>query len=95
MGQRKYPPLTTAEVREILTVRNFVQVRQVGSHEQWERQADGVRLRAIVTVDCAISPYGDKLLKSMIRQSGLTRDEFYSATKTCARKCGIPIKEAL
>ena len=35
--------------------------------------------RRVVTVDNKIKTYGKDLIKSMIVQSGLTRDEFYES----------------
>jgi hypothetical protein len=34
--------------------------------------------------------FGDYILKSMIRQSNHTRDEFYGATKRTARRADVP-----
>lgn len=77
MGFR-YPELTPAKVRKILKRADFKRVRQKGSHEQWEGVTDGKR--RIVTVDTLGSrneTYGTKLIKSMIRQSGLSKKDFY------------------
>jgi predicted RNA binding protein YcfA (HicA-like mRNA interferase family) len=90
MGQRRFPPLTPDEVQAILRARGFEKKRQDGSHAQWERAAVGRRLRSVVTVDVSRSEFREELMKSMIRQSNLTREEFYSATKRTARKAGVP-----
>ena len=89
MGQRRFPPLTPDEVEAILRACGFEKKRQEGSHAQWERAADGRRLRSIVTVDVPRAEVREDLMKSMIRQSNLTREEFYSATKRTARKASV------
>jgi predicted RNA binding protein YcfA (HicA-like mRNA interferase family) len=89
MGQRRFPPLTPDEVEAILRARGFEKKRQEGSYAQWERAADGRRLRSIVTVDVSRAECREDLMKSMIRQSNLTRDQFYSATKRTARKANV------
>ncbi len=88
MGERRYPPLTPAEVVAILRALGFTLLRQVGSHAQWERPSSAGRLRALVTVDMSVRDFWPELIKSMIRQAGSTREEFYGATKATARKIG-------
>ena len=39
-----------------------------------------------MTVDDSIDEYCDDLLKIVIHQSGLSRDEFYRSTKSAAKK---------
>jgi predicted RNA binding protein YcfA (HicA-like mRNA interferase family) len=95
MGQRRFPPLTPDEVQAILRARGFEKKRQDGSHAQWERLPDGRRTRSIVTVDVSRSEFCEDLMKSMIRQSNLTREEFYSATKRTARKANVGFSETL
>jgi predicted RNA binding protein YcfA (HicA-like mRNA interferase family) len=78
MGFR-YPELTPSKVRKILKSAGFKQVRQEGSHAQWEGSIEGQR--RIVTVDSLGSrseTYGKVLIQSMIRQSGLSKKDFYS-----------------
>jgi predicted RNA binding protein YcfA (HicA-like mRNA interferase family) len=89
LGQRKYRPLTPGEVVDILTALGFHFDRKEGSHAQYERAKDGVRPRSIVTVDTAEKQFDDFLIKSMIRQSSFSRDEFYRAIKSSARKAGL------
>ena len=51
--------------------------RQDGSHAQYERPSDGTRKRCVVTVDMGKrNGFSLELMKSMIRQSGFSRDEF-------------------
>ena len=79
MGQRRYPPLTPREVLKILSALGFTLKRQTGSHQHHERAAEGNRPRSIVTVDVSVKEFHVDLIKSMIRQSNFSRDEFYGA----------------
>lgn len=92
MGQKKYPPLTPSEVEAILKRSAFTFKRQVGDHAHFERPAttDDPK-RRLVTVDRGYSNFDDKILKSMIDQSGMSRADFYGATKRTALKAGVPI----
>ncbi len=81
---KKYPPLTPGEVIAILKAWGFRFDRNKGSHEQYEGFIGGER--KLVTVDTAISAFSDFLMGSMISQSGLSRDNFYCATKGTAKK---------
>jgi len=90
MGKRSTPPLTPAEVVAILKSWDFIKKGQEGSHAQWERTADGKRPRSVVTVDMHYKDFDADLMRNMIRQSNLTRDEFYGATKRTARKASVP-----
>jgi len=42
-------------------------------------RADSTRRRSVVTVDMGIREFGERLIKSMIRQSNHTKEEFYGA----------------
>ena len=87
MGRRKYPPLTPREVVSILLALGFGLKRQDGSHAQYERPAGTAnKERRLVTVDMSVSEFWEDLVKSMIRQSGFSREEFYGATKATAKK---------
>jgi predicted RNA binding protein YcfA (HicA-like mRNA interferase family) len=75
----KYPSLTPAEVEKILERAGFILKRTSGSHHQWEGTIKGQR--RLVTVDMlsrSSETFGKRLMKSMIWQSGMTKDEFYS-----------------
>lgn len=89
MGKRSYPPLTPAEVIEILTALGFTERGQTGSHAQYFRPAKGKRKRALVSVDIHYKDFDDKLIRSMVRQSEFTRQEFYGATKHTARRASV------
>jgi predicted RNA binding protein YcfA (HicA-like mRNA interferase family) len=76
---RRYPPLKRVQIESILTKLNFAPKKTRGSHTQWEGYTKGKR--RIVTVkklkkDTEI--YGPELMGRMIRQSGLTKSQFYS-----------------
>jgi predicted RNA binding protein YcfA (HicA-like mRNA interferase family) len=85
------PPLTFFEVREIVVALGFTWKRKVGSHSQYEKPANGNRKRAVVTIDEAIDQFDDFLIKSMIGQSGYSREQFYGATRKTAKKAGLPL----
>jgi predicted RNA binding protein YcfA (HicA-like mRNA interferase family) len=70
----------------IVTSLGFKLNRQKGSHAHYERAADQTLPRSIVTVDMAISSFGEDLMKSMIRQSNHTREAFYGATEKTKKK---------
>jgi predicted RNA binding protein YcfA (HicA-like mRNA interferase family) len=75
----KYPPLTPAEVEDILKGAGFTLKRTSSSHNQWEGYVKGKR--KLVTVDKLSrrsETFGKKLLGKMIWQSGMTKSEFYS-----------------
>ena len=78
MGKR-YPPLDREQVEGILIALEFSIKRQKSSHAQWEGYVK--EKRRIVTVDHLKSKkekYGPTLLRKMIEQMGLSKDEFYS-----------------
>ena len=83
---RKYPPLKLREILAILRSLGFVEKSSVGSHYKYTRIVKG-RERE-VTVDHAIDDFDAFLIKSMINQSGFSREDFYCATKRTARKIG-------
>jgi len=75
----KYPLLTPSEVEKILKRAGFSLKRTSGSHNQWEGIINGKR--RLVTVDHlsrSSETLGRRLMNLMIRQSGLTKKEFYS-----------------
>lgn len=75
----KLPLLTPRDVKQNLKGLGFYHKRTDGSHELWERPADSILTqRKTVTVDSAESQFRHPLMKSMIRQSGFTAEEFCS-----------------
>jgi predicted RNA binding protein YcfA (HicA-like mRNA interferase family) len=78
MGKH-YPLLDQDQVETILKSLKFYSKRKEGSHAQWEGYTNGVR--RIVTVDDLKSrreKYSHDLLRKMIQQSGLSKNQFYS-----------------
>jgi predicted RNA binding protein YcfA (HicA-like mRNA interferase family) len=74
----QYPLLNRKQIIDILRSADFKEVRTESSHAQWEGYTHGER--RIVTVKKLKSDselYSDVLLKSMIRQSGLSKKAFY------------------
>lgn len=55
-----------------------------GSHAHYEGVIKGKR--KLVTVDNSIDVYHRERLKTVISQSGLTREDFYCSTKGTAKK---------
>jgi predicted RNA binding protein YcfA (HicA-like mRNA interferase family) len=76
----QYPPLDREQVESILKKLEFYIKRQnSSSHAQWEGFVKGKR--RIVTVDSLKSKkekFAAFILKKMIEQSGLSKNEFYS-----------------
>lgn len=77
---KKLPKLKPREVEANLKSLGFVLDRTVGSHKQYVRAADDVRVRAVVTVDAGKATFDAYLMKMMIRQSKLTPEEFCTGT---------------
>lgn len=59
----------------------------VGSHEKWRGVINGKK--QIVTVDKKYKDFDGTIIKSMINQSGVTREEFYCATRQTAKKINM------
>lgn len=76
---KAYPLLTCPEVKTILKNLGFEPREQKGSHQHWVKDVGGKRFK--VTVDCPKAPFSAYLLKSMIRQSGHSKDEFLAALR--------------
>lgn len=84
----RYPPLTPAEVVKVLLCRGFFLDRKKGSHHQYVGTWNGSK--HTVTVDMSWPTYNDPdLIKSMILQSGMTREQFYGATTKTAKKINL------
>lgn len=81
---KKYPPLTAAEVVSILGTLGFIYSKSKGGHDFYTAAHSGRNWK--VTVDPKASPFNDFLLKSMIKQAGVTREQFYLATQRTAKK---------
>jgi predicted RNA binding protein YcfA (HicA-like mRNA interferase family) len=79
---KKFPSLTPDDIVSILTSNGFSRTAFRGSHAQYEKGSHKV------TVDMAVKDFNTYLIKSMIAQSGLSREAFYGSTKSTAKKIG-------
>ncbi|MBI1930201.1 hypothetical protein HYR99_38865 [Candidatus Poribacteria bacterium] len=87
---KRYPPLTLAQVVAILRANGFTLSHSRGDHDYYSGVIRG-RPRT-VTVKTRIDVFSNDLLKYMIAQSGLTREEFYGSTKATAKKIGVKFR---
>jgi predicted RNA binding protein YcfA (HicA-like mRNA interferase family) len=90
---KKLPLLKPREVEANLKALGFVHARTVGSHKQYVRAADGTRVRAIVTVDVGKTQFSARLMKSMIRQSLCTQEQFCSGVMNEPAPAAKPVPE--
>lgn len=81
---KKYPPLDFKEVLAILKANSFYLDNVVGSHQKYKKKTD--KHSWSVTVDNGKAPFNEFHIKSMIDNSGLTREQFYNSTKETAKK---------
>jgi predicted RNA binding protein YcfA (HicA-like mRNA interferase family) len=81
---KTYPVLKRREVLDILKALGFEEVCCEGSHCKYQAMIGGIKRS--VTVDRAINDFDDFLLRSMVRQAGVSRQEFYGATKATKLK---------
>ena len=79
----KYPPLTPKQVCRILEARGFRLTNKTGDHRIYEDDK-GHNVQA----DMVEKDFGISGMKIIIRNSGLTREEFYGSTKQTAQKIG-------
>jgi predicted RNA binding protein YcfA (HicA-like mRNA interferase family) len=71
----EYPPLSSRDVERILHKRGFKLSRQRGRHQQFVGYTKGRKRR--VTVLSHQKDFAPGTIRSMIQQSGLTREEWY------------------
>jgi len=88
---RRYPPLTPEEVIAILLARGFLLDRTTGSHAQYGGTIHGQFRR--VTVDLHYRDLDERMIKRLILQSGLSREEFYGSVRESAQKIGLRASE--
>lgn len=80
---RQWPPLTAAEIRDCLRRLGWVHERTESTHETWTH----VATRRVVVVDSKWSPASSTLIQHFVEQQmGESREGFYCATKTTAKK---------
>jgi predicted RNA binding protein YcfA (HicA-like mRNA interferase family) len=81
---RGWPPLELREVLAILAALGFSYSRSNGGHDFYKGIRNGVP--HMVTVDPKYAPFSEDLLRSMCKQAGSNRKEFYGAIKSAAAK---------
>lgn len=75
-----HPPLSCKDVENILKDLGFSPRPQKGtSHVHWVRTKDGQFRK--VTVDCPKAPFSQDLIKSMAKQAGMSKKDFYAVHK--------------
>lgn len=81
---RGWPPLELREVLDILQALGFTYQNSRGGHDFYIAERGGQKRK--VTVDPKCAPFSVYLLKSMCKQAGCNRGEFYGATERTAKK---------
>jgi predicted RNA binding protein YcfA (HicA-like mRNA interferase family) len=82
----KLPLLKPREVQARVRALGFKYKRTDGSHETWERLPDQIiPERKVVQIDVGKKQFDKFLMKSMIRQSGFTAQEFCSGSISLSR----------
>ena len=84
MSQRRYPVLSVEEVEAILLARHFVLDHTKGDHRYYSLNVRGKE--CIAQVDTGCSNYSHSLIKLLLNETMLSREEFYCSTKTTAKK---------
>jgi predicted RNA binding protein YcfA (HicA-like mRNA interferase family) len=87
LGNRKYPPLEPKEIEDILYSRGFNFHKKNGDHRYYIHEVQGKK--KIVQIDWGIDMYNSNWIKTILEQSGLSREQFYCSTKTTAKKIGL------
>jgi predicted RNA binding protein YcfA (HicA-like mRNA interferase family) len=87
MGQDKYPPLTPDEIIAILRARGFTLHHSRGDHNYYYREVRGTK--RVMQVDTGNPLYTASWLKLIIKETGMTREEFYCSTKSTAKKINL------
>ena len=81
---RGWPPLKSREVEGILHALGLRYSHSEGGHDFWKGMVGG-RPRK-VTVASHLREFGPDLLQFMANQAGVSRKDFYRATKATAQK---------
>jgi predicted RNA binding protein YcfA (HicA-like mRNA interferase family) len=72
------PPLNYRDVVKGLKKLGFeLQPKRATGHEQWRKVENGHLYK--VTVSKHIAPFGQDIIKSMARQAGVKKKDFYKA----------------
>jgi len=81
---KKYPPLSRREVLAILRALGFEHDRTEGSHANYV--ATIKERHRVVTVATNKKDFPGPHVKTFIKQSGVSRKTFYTATRSTAKK---------
>lgn len=84
MGKRGLPPLKIKDIVAILLAAGFEFVEEAAKHDKYEGMINGQR--RVVMVSRSVTEVSDWLLKAIIEQSGLSKNEFYGLTASTAAK---------
>jgi predicted RNA binding protein YcfA (HicA-like mRNA interferase family) len=87
MGRIKYPPLNPNEIVAILNARGFSFYKSSGDHNFYIHSVKGKK--RVVQVDMGCPSYVDHWLKTAIKETGMTREQFYCSTKGTAKKINL------
>jgi len=79
---KKYPVITTQQAIDILLVYGYVLDRTSSSHSQYVHPKTGI----LITVQITRRECGRDRIKSMISNMKISREEFYGAIKSTAKK---------
>lgn len=87
MGKRGLPPLRRSEIAAILIAAGFVLKPGQGNNRHDVYEHGGIAgKRRTVPVARSHNEFSGWLLDAMIKQSGLTKKQFYGLTEATARK---------
>lgn len=87
MGAKKYPPLRPRDIIRIVEARGFVLDHTKGDHRYFSCIVNG--RKRMTQVDWGIDMYGERLIKKVIQQTGMTRIQFYASIKGTAKKINV------
>ena len=90
MSRKKWPPLQVSLIIRILLRANFVS-EPGGNHDKYVGFIDGKR--RVVPVSRSHSELQARLVKAMVAQSGLSREQFFGLTRESANIVGCEYLE--
>lgn len=83
---KQWPPLTADEIGACLKKLGFHRDHDQSSHQIWVNDAT----HQVVPIDTKWKPCSSAMLKHVVEQQlRMTRERFYGATKTTAKKIGV------
>jgi predicted RNA binding protein YcfA (HicA-like mRNA interferase family) len=87
MGDRRYPPLKLNQIIQILTARGYSLHKKKGDHRYYIKTDNG--RKRIAQVDMGCREYNENLIPMLLKETGLTREEFYGSTKKTAKMINV------